>query len=452
MKNPELQPSTPEKAQSIFQIEAGLNPLLLEARKRDFSAKLFYSLVREASEQRIEIIDIGSTIEIDPTDEPLLNRVINTSHQESVQLGEHTKYASSWGTHDLRGAISEFFQNWGNIHIDPNNEVMVTRGIIDSIQKTIEAIDVSHVIVPSMAPYFPETFARFKGKTILSAPLNLVTGEIDLDTLTNDLNNSDAKRGKVLMYITHPSAPAGTVMHDEFIENRLIPFLKQNNIWLISDSYISSARFDGKPLKPILSFRDAKDIAVEAITVSKEIGLPGARAGGIAGNSKIIEALRIHAASTIDTIPLPFQRLAAKALREVDPAISAKRIAKELAEEILPRFNKMNWPVIEPKAGIDMLVAVPPGFIRTDIPDPSLAASVSILRRFGIALFPCSIFDPEGTGKFFLRLVLKQRGGKIPKALDLLSQSGFDWNTIAPTTEDFAFISETMNKLDLTKL
>jgi aspartate/methionine/tyrosine aminotransferase len=254
------------------------------------------------------------------------------------------------------------------------------------------------------------------------------------------------------MYITHPSAPAGTIMSDTFIQNDLIPFLRANRIWLISDSYISSTRFDGKPLRPILSFPGAKDVAVEAITVSKEIGLPGARAGGVAGNEKIIEALRIHAATTIDTIALPSQRLAAKALREIDPAIAGSRIAQELHEKVLPRFSAMNWPVLKPAAGIDMLVSVPPGFIRAGIEDPGLLASVSILRRFGVAFFPCSVFDQEGNGKFFLRLVLKQKEGKIPNALDLLRLNGFDFEADKPIAEDIDFLRHKIDTLDLIKL
>ncbi len=431
-----------------------INRDLMAARERDFAAKLFYSLMRKLAETGRDICDIGSTVEVDPSEAEIIDSVIEQAHKESLKLGEYSRYASSWGTIELRNAISSFFARHGASNIDPKTEVMVSRGIIDSVGKVIASVDITHVIVPSLAPYYPETFSVFQKKAVVVAPLNLKTGNLDLETLKERLRISCAltQKGKILMYISHPSAPAGTVMNDSFVEVELIPFLRENGIWLFSDSYISSTRFDGKQLRPILSFKGAKDVAVEAITVSKELGLPGARAGGVAGNPKIVEALRIHAATTIDTIGLPSQRLAAIALDKIDPAIAGARITRELRNAILPRLRRMRWPVIKPRAGIDMLVAVPPGFMRHDIVDPALVASFSILRRFGIAFFPCTVFSQDGSGKSFLRLVLKQKTGKIPNALDLLAQRGFNWKSDKPCKKDIVFLKGKMKNLDLTKL
>lgn len=424
----------------------------MAARQRDFAAKLFYSLMRGLAEAGREICDIGSTVEIDSLEADPINQVVERAHAESMKLGEYSRYASSWGTIELRNAISGFFAKRGVSNIDPKTEVMVSRGIVDSVDKVIASLDITHVVIPSCAPYYAETFSVLRRKEIIVAPLNLMTGSLDLEVLRARLMASGGVKGKVLMYITHPSAPAGTAMSDRFIENQLIPFLRKNGIWLVSDSYISATRFDGKTIRPILSFAGAKDVAVEAITVSKELGLPSARAGGIAGNAQIIEAVRIYAATMIDTVALPSQRLAAMALDEIDPAIAGNRIEQELKDEILPRFEAMQWPVIVPKAGIDMLLSVPPGFIRRGVRDPALVASFSILRRFGIAFFPCTVFSNDKSGRFNLRLVLKQRMGKIPRALDSLSKQGFNWRSDKPCEKDLAFLRAKVANLDLTKL
>ncbi|MEK9180325.1 MAG: aminotransferase class I/II-fold pyridoxal phosphate-dependent enzyme [Patescibacteria group bacterium] len=429
-----------------------INRDLMAARQRDFAAKLFYSLMRGLAEAGREICDIGSTVEIDSLEADPINQVVERAHAESMKLGEYSRYASSWGTIELRNAISGFFAKRGVSNIDPKTEVMVSRGIVDSVDKVIASLDITHVVIPSCAPYYAETFSVLRRKEIIVAPLNLMTGSLDLEVLRARLMASGGVKGKVLMYITHPSAPAGTAMSDRFIENQLIPFLRKNGIWLVSDSYISATRFDGKTIRPILSFAGAKDVAVEAITVSKELGLPSARAGGIAGNAQIIEAVRIYAATMIDTVALPSQRLAAMALDEIDPAIAGNRIEQELKDEILPRFEAMQWPVIVPKAGIDMLLSVPPGFIRRGVRDPALVASFSILRRFGIAFFPCTVFSNDKSGRFNLRLVLKQRMGKIPRALDSLSKQGFNWRSDKPCEKDLAFLRAKVANLDLTKL
>ena len=252
------------------------------------------------------------------------------------------------------------------------------------------------------------------------------------------------------MYITHPNAPLGTIMDDDFIEHRLIPFCKTYGITLFSDSYISGTQFDGQRLRPILSYPDAMSVCVEAITVAKEHGLPGARAGGIAGNEHIIDGIRMLATTDLDIVGGPSQILAARALEEIQPEVIGQRIKQELENEILPRFEQMKWPVLKPKAGIDMIIGIPPGFRQPDIENPSLLATITILRRYGVGMFPCSVLGSEM--KHALRIILKQKEGEIAKALDKMRDEGFCWQTERPTEEDRAFLQQEFAKLDLTRL
>jgi len=342
-----------------------INKSVLAARGKDYSIKAFYAAMRLTKESGNEIIDIGSSVVVDPLEIPHTHDVIERAHAESLRRGDYIEYASSYGTSELRTAIARYFKRWGNIDIDPNPEVMVTRGIIDSYDRVLQSLDITHVIIPSWAPYYARSHATINGKEILEVPIDIETGNLDLSTLEKRLQEKGVLPGKALLYITHPSAPLGTVMEDQFIEGELIPYLRGKGIVLFSDSYIEYTRFDGKaPLKPILSYTGAKDIAVEAVTVSKELGLPGARAGGIAGNREIINAVRILAATKVDIVPGYSQILAAKALDEIKASTAGDRIKQELEQEILPRFEAMGWPVIKPAAGIDMLILVPKHFVR----------------------------------------------------------------------------------------
>ena len=157
-----------------------INRDLMAARERDFAAKLFYSLMRKLAETGRDICDIGSTVEVDPSEAEIIDSVIEQAHKESLKLGEYSRYASSWGTIELRNAISSFFARHGASNIDPKTEVMVSRGIIDSVGKVIASVDITHVIVPSLAPYYPETFSVFQKKAVVVAPLNLKTGNFEI--------------------------------------------------------------------------------------------------------------------------------------------------------------------------------------------------------------------------------------------------------------------------------
>ncbi len=429
-----------------------INKNLIRARERDVSTKLFYSLIRDSKNKNGFIYDIGSTIEVEKSEKLALRRIIQSAHKESLFLDEYLNYSSSWGDINLRLAIKKFFIKRGVTDINEITEIMVTKGILDAFQKVLNCLDITHVIVPEYAPHFAETFSISKGKKVIIIPVDADKGTLDLKFLKKQLNKLNINKDKVLMYITHPGAPVGFVLNSKFIENNLIPFLAKEKIFLFSDSYITSTSFTKSKIKPILSFKNAKSVCVEAITLSKEIGLPGIRVGGIAGNEKVIEAMRIQAATEIDMIPLFAQRLATKALNSISPSLSGRRVQRELKKDILPVFKKMHWPVILPKAGFDMLVEIPPAFFKPGIKDPALFASFSILNHFGVAFFPYSVSHTRQKKKFFLRLVLKQKDRKISKALLKMHKNGFIWSKYKPKHKDMEFLKEKIKTLDLTKL
>jgi aspartate/methionine/tyrosine aminotransferase len=435
---------------SVDIIKPQIRPEILMARGGDVSIKLFYAMMREAREKGINILDIGSSVKVGDVEFPLATQVVDWAHKESKARGLYTEYASSWGTMDLRLAITDYFADWGGVDLDPKTETMVSRGIMDSYDRTIRAFDWKGVIVPDWAPYYARSKATINRLPIINVPIDLNTGNLRLDVLEQVFQEQGIDPHGLLMYITHPAAPVGTVMDDNFIENHLIPFCRNNGVILFSDSYISATQFDGRRLRPILSYNGAKDVCVEAITVAKELGLPGARAGGIAGNEYIINGIRLLAATEVDIVPGPSQILAARALKQIRPEIVSQRIQSELENEILPRLTDMGWPFLKPKAGIDMVIAVPPGFRRDNIENPSLLAAVAILRHYGVAMCPGSVFGPDG--KYALRLVLKQKEGEIAGALDKMRNEGFCWKTEEPTAEDITFLNKELARLDLTRL
>lgn len=406
--------------------------------------------MRETGEQ---VVDIGAGIEVDELESLHVVSIINKEHRASDEQSHplFKEYASSWGTMELRNALAGYFSSKGVDSLDPRADVMVTHGIMDAYDKVLQALDISRVVIPSWAPYYARSHALINRKTVLEVALDPTTGNMDLSSLDQALRTEATEPGKILMYVCQPSSPLGTLMDDQFIEYELVPFLADHGIWLFSDFYVSATRYDGgTAIKPLLSFRKMREFAVEAITVSKEHGMPGIRVGGVVGQPEIINAIRLLMAAKIDIVPGISQMIAARALNEMDLSIVANRVISEVQNDVLPRLHHMNWPMIKPKAGLDMVVCVPPGFMRVDIADPSLLAAFTILQRYGVALCPCSVYGPDG--KNYLRIVLKQKAGKVPEALDRLCEHGFNWHTEIPTEKDIADLAGRLSQLDLTRL
>ncbi len=441
-------PKQQRKLSPIY--KADIRPEILVARGEDLSIKLFYAKMRELREQGATILDVGSSVKVDDLEKPQIDLVIDNAHRESKERELYTEYSSSWGLMDLRLAAVNYFRKWGDIVLDHQTEIMVTRGIIDSFSRVVRSFAWKGVIIPDWSPYYARSKAIISCLPVHGVETDMKTGNLKLDLLReNFLNKGLDLRGQ-LLYITHPASPTGTLMDDKFIEDELLPFCKMYGVSLFCDSYICATQFDGGKLRPILSYTGAKEICIEAITVAKELGIPGARAGAIAGSDHLINRIRLLAATEVDIVPGYSQLLAAKALTHVKPEVVGARVRRELEEEILPRFKRMKWPVIKPKAGIDMVIEVPPGFRILGIQNPSLLAAMTILRKYGVAMCPCSVFGPEG--KNYLRLVLKQKIGELPEALDKLKNDGFCWKTEAPTTEDIKFLQDELDRLDMTRL
>ena len=427
------------------------NPNVEAANEYDWPIKVFYRLMRISQELgHNNVIDAGSSVEVDPADEALIRQVIELSHQESLRANYYQQYPSSWGLTALRQATADLYYHWAGIKLIPEFNIMVTGGIIKAVDSAIQSPKFTHVIIPDLAPYFARSLAILRGKGVIEVPLDLSTGNFDLQVLDQRLNQAQVAPLQALMYLTLPSSPAGTLPQEEFIEHQLIPFALDRQLFIISDSYIFATTHSGQPIRPLLSYPKAKRVAVEAIGVAKELGLPGIRVGAAAGNPELINLMRKYAATALDMIPTPNQQIAVNALSLIKPELIGRRLTQELHCEILPKFASLHWPVIVPHAGLDMLVEIPPAFRQVDTPDRSLLASLQFLGQYGIALCPASVFGTKGEN--YLRVVFKQKSGKVPQALNRLIQAGFDWRTYAPDPTLISGLNQLTSNLDLSRL
>lgn len=434
-------------------LQPEVNPNVLMTRQWDFPVKLYYAQMRAVREQGVwdnGVIDIGSSIETDKSERSPINALIRESQRESIEAEDYTNYASSYGILDLRAALVEFYGRLGCSDIEMHSQVMVTGGTIDAVSRVIRSLNTRAIVIPSWAPFFARSHALLQGLEIIDASFNLTDGAYDLEQLDCNLRDKGIQPGKALMYIAHPASPVGTVMDDAFVEKEFIPYLTEKGIWIMADSTVYSTRFDGVPIRPMVSYPGFMDIGVESVTLSKEFGLPGIRIGGLVGNKDIINAVRMLAGTEVDILPAAEQRIATKALQRLEPRSVERRIAQELHTETLPRLAAMGWPVVVPHAGVDMVLEVPSKYRESGFQDPSLLTSFSLLRRYGVGLCPGSVFGADG--KNYLRLGLKQSKGKVSHALDSMRMQGFDWYTDEPSSEDISYLEDKICNLDVTRL
>ncbi len=407
---------------------------LVKAREKELPLKWFFTKIREfKQESKTEILDIGSTITPSNRVSSFLFEILDKVHQFCKENEIYFHYSSSWGLLKLRHSICDFMKKKYNLSLDPSKEIFITRGIVDSYDRLLKAFRWKGIIIPHWSPYFFVSKAIFYQIPILRIPIELKTGNLILEGAERKIKEIG---GNWLLVLNHPIFPMGLVATKDFIEKKLFPFCKKNKVYIFCETYLTTRKINGQPLFPLLSYKNLKDVCVESVSLHREIGVGGIRVGWLMGNEHLINGIRILASSEVEIVPPMFQ-IAASFILDNFLEIKEKEeknLLKELKNEIFPRLKKMNWPFIPPKAGISMVAKVPNSFKGKDIQDPSLFASFVFLKRYGVALAPCSSFSPEG--KNWLLIELKQKDGKVKEALDRMRTLGFDWKKIQPTKEE----------------
>lgn len=419
-----------------------IKPEILIAREKQIHIKWFYTKVREEREKNPSLIDIGTTIRPRLKEISFLRKALSKTEKESKQRNLYFNYSSSWGLIELRRAIADYLSKTYRISLDPIKELMVTSSVSDTYEKILQSFNWSGIILPSLAPPFIISETLFYHFPIIKVPINFKNGNLNLEKLGKKLN----PKKRWLLVVYHPNFPTGLVMDDNFIKNTLFPFCKKYNVFIFSETYFSAKRLDGQPFRPLLTFPEAKKFCVEVMGLHRELGTMGMRVAAILGNEEMINAIRIVSSIKIDIVPSFFQVAMTHILNYLTEnkksALGIDDIVKELKEEIIPRLKKMGWPFILPQAGVEMVVAVPPHFLRKEIKNPSLFAAFVFLKRYQVAFEPPFALTPEG--KKWLVIHLRQPENLVATALDKMIQKGFYWKKVKPTKEEIdEFIKET---------
>ncbi len=413
-----------------------VNSALVRAINYDSPVKMFYSMMRSYRESGAaeDIIDVGSTSKLDDKHLTRLNKKMLTVAKDSI-INQHSNvYPSSWGMVDLRKAFAKFYLDWDEIYIDHIAEMMVTGGTIKAIDSLFQLIDADYLLVPDPAPYFVKSLAILRKKKIIYIPIDFENKRLMLEKL-NPIFMSKIKNNAVL-YMGLPIAPSGVLLSDKHINNELIPFMKALGIFGISDAHVFGTGYCDKKIRSIFSYVGTKDVFVETLTISKEMGLPGMRVGALVGNTKIINAYRLYASCCMEMIPTMNQYIASKCLSYTFTLNTGKNLSKAKLSQIEKLLKSLNATYIKPDAGIDLLIKVPV-YLKKQLPkdvDASLFLSNYILKNYHVGICPGSIVSCSRDD--YLVLVLEQPNNNVINALTRLHKSDFSFNDIKVTKKD----------------
>ncbi len=346
------------------------------------------------------VINLG----IGSPDLPPHPEVIKVLQEESAKPNVHA-YQSYKGSPILRQAIADWYQNWYNVQLDADTEILPLIGSKEGIMHICMTYlnEGDQALVPN--PGYPTYRSAVKlagGECVDYALTEANNWQPDFEAL-EQLDLSKVK----LMWVNYPQMPTGQ-LPDAAVFAKLIAFGNKHQILICHDNPYSFI-LNNEPVS-LLAQPGAKDIVLELNSLSKSHNMAGWRVGMLCGAAdRINEVLRFK--SNMDSgMYLPLQLAAAKALQVdnswYDTVNEEYKRRRELAYQLL---DLCGCTYSKHQVGMFLWAKVPAAF------ENGFAFSDHFLYKAKVFLTPGGIFGSSGDG--FCRISLCSSEARIKEAI-----------------------------------
>ncbi|NKQ40859.1 MAG: LL-diaminopimelate aminotransferase [Sulfurovum sp.] len=359
-----------------------------------------------------DIIDFSMGNPDASTPQPIIDKLCETAQKPKTH-----GYSASKGIYKLRLAMANWYKRKYNVDLDVETEVVATMGSKEGYVHLVQAIS-----NPGDVAIVPDPTYPIHSQAFILAGANVEKMELIFDEETfavdedrfmkdvkNALNNSLPK-AKFLV-LNFPHNPTTATVTPEFYE-RIIALAREKRFYIISDIAYADISFDGYKTPSILEVEGAKDVAVEAYTLSKSYNMAGWRVGFVVGNKKLIGALQSIKSWLDYGMFTPIQVAATVALDEHSYIPDEQIIPRYLKRRdvMLDAFANAGWKMGKPNASM---------FIWGKIPDicqemGSLEFSKRLLVEAGVAVSPGIGFGKYGDQ--YVRIALIENEKRIRQA------------------------------------
>jgi alanine-synthesizing transaminase len=342
-------------------------------------------LKAQARQRGEDVVDFGMGNPDQPTPRHIVEKLVEAARRDDTH-----RYSVSKGIPRLRRAICAWYKRRYDVDLNPDSEAIVTIGSKEGLAHlalaTVGPGDA--VLVPNPTyPIHPYGFV-IAGADIRHVPM---LPELDFfEELETAIRNS-WPRPKFLV-LNFPSNPTTTCVDLDFFE-RVVRVAREHEIWVIHDLAYAEIAFDGYQAPSILQVPGAKDIAVEAYTLSKTYNMPGWRIGFMCGNPTLINALaRIKSYLDYGTFT-PIQVAAIAALEGPQDCVREIVAMYQRRRDVLCEgLNAAGWAVEKPKATMFVWARIPERFRALG----SLEFSKLLLTEAHVAVSPGIGFGEYG--------------------------------------------------------
>ncbi|RPD96455.1 aminotransferase class I/II-fold pyridoxal phosphate-dependent enzyme [Aureibaculum marinum] len=351
-----------------------------------FSKKLREVRQLKASGKPIINIGIGSP-DLDP---PL---TVLRAMEVALEQNNIHGYQSYQGLPEFRAAISNFYNKYYSVDVNPENEILPLMGSKEGIMHISMAFLDSgdQVLIPNPGyPTYTSVTKLLEAEPIFY-DLNDKNGWFpDIE----ELEKTDLSKVK-LMWINYPHMPTGKNATITLYKN-LIAFAQKHDILLINDNPYSFILNDNP--QSILSVEGAKNVALELNSLSKTFNMAGWRVGMLLGASSNIETV-LKVKSNMDSgMFYGIQQGAIAALQSDSNWFDNLNVVYKKRRNIAWKIaDVLGCSYDEEASGLFVWAKLPNGQKAEEKAD-------DLLYKYNVFLAPGTIFGTNGEG--YIRLSL----------------------------------------------
>lgn len=230
-----------------------------------------------------------------------------------------------------------------------------------------------------------------------------------------DIPESIARRAKYIM-VSYPYNPVCAIAPPSFYEE-LIAFAEKYNIIVVHDNAYSDIIYDGNYGGSFLEYAHAKEVGIEAFSLSKSFNLTGARVSFLIGNREIIKPLKLLRSQYDFGMFALIQKAAIAALTGPLEGVKAQCLAYQARRDALcGGLRAIGWNVPDSRGTMFAWAHIPDGFTS------SQDFCVELMERTGVICTPGDAFGSQGEGYVRFALVLPVE--TIQELITVIEQSG----------------------------
>jgi len=321
---------------------------------------------------------------------------IKAAAQQAI-AEDWNQYPITWGLKPLRNAISETYQRFYGLEIDPEREITVccgaTEGMIAALLALLNPGDEVVVFEPFYENYWPDS--QLSGAVCRYVALR--PPEWTFDPV--ELRSAFGSRTRAVILNT-PNNPTGRVFSREEVM-ALAELCEEFDTLLITDEIYEHIVFDGeRHVPPITLGPAARERSVVVNSLSKTFSVTGWRVGWVIAPPELTASIRkVHDFLTVGA-PTPLQQAGVAALAMPDSYFVELAAGYQVKRDrMLEILESAGFRCYVPKGAYYIMCAIDAFDFRDDID-----FCRHLVEEIGVAAVPgSSFFSDPANGRNLVR-------------------------------------------------